>query len=486
MKKFLKKYIFISFTVFSLLLSACASPQETPDIPANTASPAPTATNTPEATATDVPTPTPAAEATDSPTETAVPTATATPEPTATDAPTPTPAETAAPTATNTPKPTATNTPVPTATNTPKPTATSTPRPTPTESPEQNSFPEITDESIYILDATPFTSEKDATRYFLQMTLAGYTSLGIFVEDLSMLHTAKEYLQINPTLTNVTLKSLSRYHNGYYLYLTEITSPVQLDVEHVYAIRTNDTSLLSATELAAHQKLLSIFNELKLDKLSDIEKIKTAHDYLVKTIAYDEFFAYTEGELSSHYMEGALLRNVAVCSGYVSAFQLLMELSGITCHTVNTANHAWNLVQLDGKWYHIDLTWDDPVPDIPNQVRYNYFLLPSEELARLDSSNQHKNWICECGISHLAEDSSYRIYPLKEYLCTTPSEVASVISGQTGQDIITFVYPSDGTLTKEMIFEVTMNTLGSTSWAYYAPVLFTDSYYVLQIVVNAE
>ena len=44
--------------------------------------------------------------------------------------------------------------------------------------------------------------------------------------------------------------------------------------------------------------------------------------------------------------------------------------------------HAWNLVQLDGQWYHLDVTWNDPLPDRGNEVRYGYFLVSDTHLAR--------------------------------------------------------------------------------------------------------
>ncbi|CAM5190051.1 hypothetical protein LSPH26S_02229 [Lysinibacillus sphaericus] len=44
--------------------------------------------------------------------------------------------------------------------------------------------------------------------------------------------------------------------------------------------------------------------------------------------------------------------------------------------------HAWVLVKLDNEWYHIDVTWDDPLPDRKGEVRYNYFLVSDKQLAQ--------------------------------------------------------------------------------------------------------
>lgn len=42
----------------------------------------------------------------------------------------------------------------------------------------------------------------------------------------------------------------------------------------------------------------------------------------------------------------------------------------------------WNLVKLDGTWYHADPTWDDPVPDVPGRAQYHYFLKSDKTMAK--------------------------------------------------------------------------------------------------------
>ena len=219
-------------------------------------------------------------------------------------------------------------------------------------------------------------------------------------------------MQLCPIIKDLGDITLTQDRKGsFYLQFKEITFETRADREHLYAIRTGDTSFHTDTELAAYEKLLEIYDTLQLNNLSDIDKITAVHDYLLLNTAYDETFTYLKDEASSHYVEGTLLHNLAVCSGYASTFQLLMKLSGITCHTVTTDSHEWNLLQLDGNWYHIDVTWDDPVPDREGRLLYTYFMVPTSELSQLDPSGTHENWNCECGTNHLAEDSSYRIYP---------------------------------------------------------------------------
>ena len=119
---------------------------------------------------------------------------------------------------------------------------------------------------------------------------------------------------------------------------------------------------------------------------SDLEKIKAVHDWLVKNVAYDyENYVLRAIPDHSYGMEGAVLHGKAVCQGYAEAFSYFMYVLGIECEMVTgTANngnglwigHAWNRVKIDGNWYYIDVTWDDPLPDRGDNVYwYKYYLV---------------------------------------------------------------------------------------------------------------
>lgn len=95
--------------------------------------------------------------------------------------------------------------------------------------------------------------------------------------------------------------------------------------------------------------------------MSNIEKVKAVHDYMVRNVSYD-LANLQAGTIPwvDYGAYGALVNKKAVCSGYTAAFQLLMERLGIPVTTITSGsmNHAWNMVQLDGSWYHVDVTWD--------------------------------------------------------------------------------------------------------------------------------
>ncbi|MCD8508883.1 MAG: DUF5050 domain-containing protein [Bacillus sp. (in: Bacteria)] len=122
-----------------------------------------------------------------------------------------------------------------------------------------------------------------------------------------------------------------------------------------------------------------------LPGMSSLEKVMALHDYVVLTTAYDydNFVNNTVPHLS-YTAYGALVNGIAVCDGYTKAMNLLLRQVGIESkYVVGEAGgnaHSWNLVKLDNEWYHMDATWNDPVPDRPGQVGYKYFLLSDRQL----------------------------------------------------------------------------------------------------------
>ena len=122
---------------------------------------------------------------------------------------------------------------------------------------------------------------------------------------------------------------------------------------------------------------------------NDYQKIKIIHDYLIDTIQYESNL--TKNHIYDIY--GAMVNKRCVCEGYAKAFQYLMNEIGIentiiigtgTNSRGETENHAWNYVKLDGNWYAIDVTWDDPIitggGSLTNKARYEYFLKGSNTM----------------------------------------------------------------------------------------------------------
>lgn len=126
------------------------------------------------------------------------------------------------------------------------------------------------------------------------------------------------------------------------------------------------------------------------------DNIKMVHDYLVDNIEYDT----TISQKNIYNVYGALINGTAVCEGYARSFKYLMDKLGIPCTLVigqgtnsqgQTENHAWNYVQLNGNWYAIDCTWDDPISTtgyVSQSSKYRYFLKGSNEFLQDHTPNR--------------------------------------------------------------------------------------------------
>ena len=142
---------------------------------------------------------------------------------------------------------------------------------------------------------------------------------------------------------------------------------------------------------AAQAEAERVVDELITSGMSDYEVVKTLHDYLVTHCDYDYRVDIGNMPFISHQAEGALLKGTAVCSGYAKAYEAMLDAAGIPNETITGyagGYHAWNLVQVDGQWYHVDTTWDDPTTRGGDYIRYTYFLKSDKVMA----SRSHRDW----------------------------------------------------------------------------------------------
>ncbi len=125
-------------------------------------------------------------------------------------------------------------------------------------------------------------------------------------------------------------------------------------------------------------------------------KIAKIHNWLIYFISYEN----NENSKDQYTIYGALKNGKAVCEGYSRAFKYLMDGIGVPCVLVSgtgtnsqgqTETHAWNYVQINEKWYAVDVTWDDPVVTggvkLINEMKYKYFLKGSKEFFKEHKEN---------------------------------------------------------------------------------------------------
>lgn len=108
--------------------------------------------------------------------------------------------------------------------------------------------------------------------------------------------------------------------------------------------------------------------------LSEFERELEIHNLLLNTCSYNESVESTSDDWRPFSIYGALVEGSAVCEGYSRAMQYLLSIFGIECNTINGLAqdnpHQWNVVKIDGMWYHLDATWNDTTE---NSIYYDYF-----------------------------------------------------------------------------------------------------------------
>jgi transglutaminase-like putative cysteine protease len=127
--------------------------------------------------------------------------------------------------------------------------------------------------------------------------------------------------------------------------------------------------------------------ELGLEAKTPFERTQLLHDRIVRNTSYDEVAADSTGDGNPAFTAAGLFENgKAVCQGYAEAYVVLLNRAGVPAvyasGTSKGVAHAWVIVSLGGKWYHVDPTYDDPVPDTVKQTNYRYFLMSDDQLAK--------------------------------------------------------------------------------------------------------
>lgn len=145
--------------------------------------------------------------------------------------------------------------------------------------------------------------------------------------------------------------------------------------------------------LITENKVNQIINSIKVDNKGVEEIIKTYHDYIINHTKYDskrinEHIINYKSDLAY----GSLIEGYALCGGYTDAMALFLEHYNILNYKVISDNHVWNAVYYNNNWYHLDLTWDDPVTTSGKDVlRNNYFLINTKKLLELEKSEHNFN-----------------------------------------------------------------------------------------------
>lgn len=158
---------------------------------------------------------------------------------------------------------------------------------------------------------------------------------------------------------------------------------IEISIKHTYSKEDIE---------AVNNKIDTILKENINNNMSTKDKIKTLHDYIINNTNYDILKSkdIKNNTYKSNTAYGVLIQGYGICSGYSDTMAIFLNRLNIINYKVSNEDHIWNLVHLNDKWLHLDLTWDDPVSE-QNITRDNYFLITTKNLESLKDDNHSFN-----------------------------------------------------------------------------------------------
>ncbi|MBO5328975.1 MAG: peptidase [Anaerotignum sp.] len=209
--------------------------------------------------------------------------------------------------------------------------------------------------------------------------------------------------------------------------------------------------LFEKGKIKDHQKALQARVEKlarPMQKGTDMEKLLYIHDFICQNVKYDKL-----KKQYSHEIIGPLGHGVGVCEGIAKSVKILCDTLNLWCVIALSENnpekgvkyrHAWNIVKLDKKYYHIDCTFDNSLGN-PDEIRYDYFLLNDKQMFRDHERLVWKMPACEDG---------ERFYYKEKKLSFTKMEDVQKRSAQAVKKGRTLIFHwRGGYMTREIVQE---------------------------------
>ena len=192
------------------------------------------------------------------------------------------------------------------------------------------------------------------------------------------------------------------YVDKQFKYLTSSTTGFVTELKPGYLYDAAQTAALTAEYEAMVDAIVAGIPQGS----TDFDKLLYLHDYFIQNYCYDDTLTIRDAYTFFKQKTG-------VCQAYMLALIAVTQEIGIESIPVTSSkmNHAWNLVKLDGEWYHMDITWDDAV-SYPSYVSYDYFLQSDAgifaiDADRVDPSVAVPDWHCDWAATQSATNRKY-------------------------------------------------------------------------------
>lgn len=243
----------------------------------------------------------------------------------------------------------------------------------------------------------------------------------------------------------------------------EPKTPVYDFTEIIKAHESGDASRLNEKDSVIYSSALDVANSIFNDEMSGEEKVVAAHDWLVYNITYDSAgllpIPTVTPDAENPY--GVFTRGMGTCMGYTTTFQLLMILGGVESQVVqgvageDSEEHAWNMVRLDGNWYHVDTTWDDFVPDYEGRMPFHIYTLVTDSFMEAEH-------VWDKSKTPEADDDSKMYYKTHGLFAETCEENTAILekAHEASQTMAEIMTKDLSTITYEHVAEYWPNEFG--------------------------
>lgn len=209
------------------------------------------------------------------------------------------------------------------------------------------------------------------------------TESDLFSECINYVLIRPDMFQAKRLLTNRNIKLYDSEN-----YLVRIEPDYAANITDACGNAVFDKELALA-EIAEYEELSKALAEKIPEDISDMEKMLFLYDYIALNFEYDEDYI-DESYDAYHFLKN----KKGVCEAYAKTYNKVFEMLGVPVLTAfsDVDNHAWNIVKIDGNYYHIDTTWADPTPDRSGNVDHSYFLKSSAALPLNQEGKGHRKW----------------------------------------------------------------------------------------------
>ena len=188
-------------------------------------------------------------------------------------------------------------------------------------------------------------------------------------------------------------RPMALLRTGYRFYQTPSGMVTRLIPNYLLGSKEED----DAARILLQQKAAAYASAAKQHE-DPLEQILSVHDAIIKDTAYDYTFQDT-----SYHAYGIANGGSAVCQGYSQMFYMVADSLGFETNFItytagdpnnpsdpnHANNHMWNCIKLDGKWYFLDATWDDPDGEDRALSSHDYFLISEATMMERDTGGGH-------------------------------------------------------------------------------------------------